>query len=157
MKKTNAIRILDRAKIKYDLIEYQYDPEKLDVGHLAKNNGLDVRLVYKTLVAKGDKTSIIVAVIAGNSTLDFKKLAKVSRNKKITLIAVKDLLATTGYIRGGCSPIGMKKAFPVFVDAQAEQEHQIYINAGTRGILVGLNPTDLLKLTQSNYENIICD
>ena len=157
MKKTNAIRILDRAKIKYELIEYQYDPENLDVGHLAKSNGLDVRLVYKTLVAKGDKTGIVVAVIAGDSTLDFKKLAKASGNKKITLLAVKDLLTTTGYIRGGCSPIGMKKPFPVFLDAKAAQEPMIYVNAGIRGILVGLNPTELLKLTKSNYENIICE
>ncbi|MEM9990667.1 MAG: Cys-tRNA(Pro) deacylase [Bacteroidota bacterium] len=154
MKKTNAIRILDSAKVKYKLIPYKYEPEKLEVTHLAKANDLEVHLVYKTLIAKGDKTGIIVAVIAGNSTLDLKRLAKVSGNKKIALLPVKDLLTHTGYIRGGCSPIGLKKSFPIFIEEKANIETEIYINAGTRGLLIGLSPSDLQKVVAAQYANI---
>ncbi len=154
VKKTNAIRLLDQRKIKYELVEYRYDPNNLDVQKLAKDNDLAVERVYKTLVAKGDKTGIVVAVIAGHTSLDFKDLAKASGNKKITLLPVKDLLANTGYIRGGCSPIGMKKAFPVFVDSCAETEEIIYINAGVRGVLIGVSPLDLQAVTNGVFVEI---
>ena len=111
MKKTNAIRLLDQKKVIYEMLEYEYDAENLSVDKIAKANGLETPQVFKTLVAKGDKTGIVVAVIGGDKTLNFKFLAKQSGNKKIILIPVKELLGLTGYIRGGCSPIGMKKNF----------------------------------------------
>lgn len=147
MKKTNALRILDRRKIPYKTLMYQYDEENLSVENIAMNNGLRVEKVFKTLLAKGDKNGVVVAVISGKSILDFKALAKISKNKKIALVPVKELLQTTGYIRGGCSPIGMKKPFPIFVDSDAEPFDEIYVNAGVRGLLVKLRVQDLLKVT----------
>lgn len=154
MKKTNAIRILDQQKISYHIIEYQYDEKKLAVEQIAQANGLEVEKVFKTLVAKGDKNGVVIAVVSGNKILNFKALAKVSGNKKITLVPVKDLLQLTGYIRGGCSPIGMKKAFPVFLDGVAQEMESIYINAGVRGLLIKLNPQDLLRITSGTFANI---
>ena len=142
-KKTNAIRLLDAQKIKYQLLEYEYDPDNLDVGAIALKNGLPVEQLYKTLVARGDKTGVIVAVIPGDKTLNLKKLAKVSYNKKTELVQVKELQGLTGYIRGGCSPIGMKKRFPVFLAEEANEADFIYINAGTRGLFIGLDPKSL--------------
>ena len=154
MKKTNAIRILDQLKVGYEVFQYQYDSENLSVEKIASENGLDIEDIYKTLVAKGDKNGVQVAVIRGNQNLDFKALSKVSQNKKITLVPVKDLLQLTGYIRGGCSPIGMKKSYPVYIDSKAITGDQIYINAGARGLLVKLNVDDLVKVTKGKVEQI---
>ncbi len=148
MKKTNALRILDRHKIAYTTEAYDYDPAKLSIGYFAEKNGIPVERIYKTLVAKGNKTGINIAVIPGQGTLDFKKLSKASGNKKMTLVPVKDLLGLTGYIRGGCSPMGMKKAYPVFVDVSATAFDEVFVNAGKRGLLVGLKPQDLVKATK---------
>lgn len=147
MKKTNALRLLDQKKISYETLEYEYNEEDLSVKKIAGDNLFQANNVFKTLVAKGDKNGVVVAVINGIDTLNLKSMAKVSGNKKIALIPVKDLLGLTGYLRGGCSPIGMKKAFPVFLDESALNFEQIYVNAGMRGILVKLNPHDLLKVT----------
>jgi Cys-tRNA(Pro)/Cys-tRNA(Cys) deacylase len=144
MKKTNALRILEQKKIPYETLEYEYNEENLSVKKIANDNFLDADNVFKTLVAKGDKTGILVAVVNGNQSLNLKSLSKISKNKKIALIPVKDLLGLTGYIRGGCSPIGMKKNFPVFLDAKANDFEQIYVNAGVRGLLVKLEVNDLL-------------
>lgn len=154
MKKTNALRILDRNKITYETIEYTYNSERLAVDKIARDNDLALPLVYKTLVAKGDKTGIIVAVIPGQKELNFKALAKASGNKKITLVQVKELLELTGYIRGGCSPIGMKKAYPVFIDQDAAQEEIIYVNAGQRGLLFGAKPEDIRKVSRAIFAEI---
>lgn len=154
MKKTNAIRILDRHKVQYELVEYKYDPNQLNVAVLAEANGLEVRSVFKTLVAKGNKTGIMVAVVPGDKSLNFKALAKASGNKKLTLVAVKEIQGLTGYIRGGCSPLGMKKDYPVFLDESALELGMIYVNAGVRGLLVGLEAEDLQKATSAKVHLI---
>lgn len=154
MKKTNALRLLDQKKIPYETLEYEYNEENLSVKKIAGDNFLEVDNVFKTLVAKGDKTGIIVAVISGSETVNLKALAKSSKNKKIALIPVKELLGITGYIRGGCSPIGMKKKFPVFLDMRASNFEEIYVNAGVRGILVKLKVEDLLKVTDGTVVEI---
>ena len=154
MKKTNALRLLDQKKIPYETLEYEYNEENLSVKKIAGDNLLKAENVFKTLVVKGDKNGVLVAVINGNQTLNLKSIARVSGNKKIALIPVKDLLNLTGYIRGGCSPIGMKKAFPVFLDESATDFETIYVNAGVRGILVKLEPDDLLKITNGQLAKI---
>lgn len=154
MKKTNALRLLDQKKIPYETLVYEYNEENLSIKKIAGDNYLEVHNVFKTLVTKGDKTGINVAVVSGTRTLNLKAFAKVSNNKKVTMIPVKELLQTTGYIRGGCSPIGMKKSFPVFLDAEAEEYEEIYVNAGQRGLLVKLKIEDLLIATNGNIATI---
>jgi Cys-tRNA(Pro)/Cys-tRNA(Cys) deacylase len=135
-------------------VEYEYNEENLSVKKMAGDNFFIADNVFKTLVARGDKNGVLIAVINGNQTLNLKSLAKVSGNKKIALIQVKELLNLTGYIRGGCSPIGMKKNYPVFIDQSTLEFNNIYINAGIRGILVKLNPSDLLKITDGQLVQI---
>lgn len=154
MKKTNALRLLDRQKIPYTTINYTYDPENLEVAHIAVNNGLELSTIYKTLILKGDKTGVLVAVVAGAAQLNLKKAAQASGNKKVALLPVKDLLATTGYVRGGCSPLGLKKNYPVYVDVSAQILDYLYVNAGVRGLLVGLQPHDLVQATQAIYKGL---
>lgn len=154
MKKTNALRLLDQKKIPYETLEYEYNEENLSVKKIAGDNYLKADNIFKTLVAKGDKNGVLVAVINGSQTLNLKLIAKVSGNKKIALIPVKELLNLTGYIRGGCSPIGMKKPFPVFLDESATNFESIYVNAGMRGILVKLKPDDLMKITKGQLVQI---
>ncbi|MFK7775137.1 MAG: Cys-tRNA(Pro) deacylase [Saprospiraceae bacterium] len=154
MKKTNALRLLDQKKISYETLEYEYNEKNLSVKKIAGDNFLKAENVFKTLVAKGDKNGVLVAVINGNQTLNLKSIAKASGNKKIALLPVRDLLKLTGYIRGGCSPIGMKKPFPVFLDESASDFETIYVNAGMRGILVKLKPDDLLKITNGELVQI---
>lgn len=154
MKKTNAMRLLDRHKIAYEIVEYVYDPDNLALDKIAAENGLELPAVYKTLVAKGDKTGVVVAVVPGDQELNFKALATASGNKKITLVAVKELQGLTGYIRGGCSPLGMKKDYPVFIEAVAENLEKMYVNAGVRGVLVGLSPNELRRAAKGVFSNI---
>lgn len=146
-KKTNALRQLDARKVQYETVEYQYDAEDLSVEHIAAENGLLLERIFKTLVAKGDKNGVAVAIVPGHKNLDFKALARASGNKKMALIPVKDILALTGYIRGGCSPIGMKKDYPAYLDTSALAYDVIYVNAGQRGLLVGLSPEALRQIT----------
>jgi Cys-tRNA(Pro)/Cys-tRNA(Cys) deacylase len=143
MKKTNAIRILERKKIAYTTVEYHYDPSNLNVGKIAEENDLELKSIFKTLVVKGDKKGVFVVLVPGDKELDMKAAAKISGNKKIHLLPIKDLEKTTGYIRGGCSPFGMKKDYPVFVDSAAQGLDVFYVNAGTRGILMGISTRDL--------------
>lgn len=152
--KTNAIRILERHQIDYDLIHYTYDPENLSVEKIAQENDLPLETIFKTLVAKGNKTGVMVAVIPGNKSLDYKTLAKASSNKKVTLVPLKEIQNLTGYIRGGCSPIGMKKAYPVFIDTAAMRLEKIYINAGARGLLIGIKSKDLQVVSKAQIESI---
>lgn len=144
MKKTNAARILDRLKIKYDLVEYDVDPEDLSAAHLAETSGLPLEQVYKTLVLQGDRNGIFVCVIPGGKEIDLKKAAAVSFNKKAAMIKMKELEPLTGYIRGGCSPLGMKKNYPIFIDISASLNSFIYISAGMRGLQIKINPDDLM-------------
>ena len=154
MKKTNVLRLLDKEKIPYQIFEYDYDPDYGSAKAIAEENGISLDQVYKTLVGKGNNTGVLVAVIPSGNTLDFKALCKAAGNKKMTLVPVKELQGLTGYIRGGCSPMGMKKDYPVFLDASMEAQDLIYVNAGQRGLLVGIAPADLQSVTKAIVTNL---
>ena len=143
--KTNAARLLDRAKIKYELVPYVVDENDLAATHIADQLNEDIKQVFKTLVLKGDKSGYFVCVVPGDAEVDLKKAAKVSGNKKVDLIPMKELLPTTGYIRGGCSPIGMKKAFPTFFHSTCLDFDYIYVSAGVRGLQLKVSPAELVK------------
>lgn len=142
--KTNACRILDQKKVGYELIPYEVDENDLGAQHIADQLGEDINQVFKTLVLKGDKIGYFVCVIPGNEEVDLKKTAKVTGNKNCDLIPMKDLLPLTGYIRGGCSPIGMKKQFPTFIHETCELFDYVYVSAGVRGLQFKLPPADLI-------------
>ncbi len=154
IEKTNAARLLDKAKIAYDLIPYEFDENDLAAQHVADYLGQDIAKVFKTLVLHGDKTGYIVCVIPGDKEVDLKALAKVSGNKKVEMIPMKDLLSVTGYIRGGCSPIGMKKRFPTFFHSSATEHDIIYVSAGVRGLQVEINPKDLISYVQATVADV---
>lgn len=149
MTKTNVARLLDAAGIAYELIEYSYTEEDLSAQHVAAELGEDIDMVFKTLVLKGDKTGFFVCVIPGSLEVDLKLAAKISGNKNCEMLHVRDLLPTTGYIRGGCSPIGMKKQFPTFIHESASLYDYIYISAGIRGMQVKISPADLVKFVNA--------
>lgn len=152
--KTNAARLLDKAKIKYELIPYEVDENDLAATHIATQLGEDIKQVFKTLVLHGDKTGHFVCVVSGDAEVDLKKAAKVSGNKKADLIPMKELLPTTGYIRGGCSPIGMKKLFPTYFDASCSQFDYIYVSAGVRGLQFKINPGELVNYVRGNIADL---
>ncbi len=133
MTKTNAMRMLDRAKISYEPIEYEVDDSDLSGVHIAQQVGLDCAMVFKTLVARGDKSGPIVMCIPVDKEIDLKKAARESGNKSVQMLHVKDLPGLTGYIRGGCSPIGMKKKFPTYIDESCMNHAQITVSAGIKG------------------------
>lgn len=149
MNKTNAMRQLDKAKIDYNPIEYDVDENDLSGMHIANQTGLDPNLMFKTLVAKGDKRGPLVFCIPVNAELDLKKCAKAAGDKRVELIAVKELLGLTGYIRGGCSPIGMKKKFPTFIDETAVLFDEITVSAGVRGCQLMLNREKLIEFIEA--------
>ena len=153
MNKTNAMRLLDAAGIPYEAKEYEYDENDLAGVHIAESLGLDPDMVFKTLVARGDKTPFVVFCIPCAYELDLKKCARVSGNKRVELLAVKELLGVTGYIRGGCSPIGMKKAFPTFIDESALLCERITVSAGVRGCQLFLQPEPLIRFVGAT----VCD
>lgn len=153
--KTNVARLLDKAKIAYELIPYEVDEHDLSAVHVAESLGEDIDCVFKTLVLHGDKTGYFVCVIPGEHEVDLKLAAKVSGNKKCDLIPMKELLPLTGYIRGGCSPIGMKKSFPTYIHESCLQFPFIYISAGQRGLQIKLNSEDLIKEVRATVCNII--
>ena len=140
IEKTNAARLLDRAKIAYELIPYRVDEEHLAATHVAEQLGEDIACVFKTLVLKGDRTGYFVCVVPGDHEVD--------------LIPMKELLPVTGYIRGGCSPIGMKKAFPTYIHASASEHPFIYISAGVRGLQLKLAPADLAAYVRAAFAEI---
>lgn len=148
IEKTNAARLLDKAAIEYELIPYEVDEEDLSAVHVAEQLGEPVEKVFKTLVLKGDKSGYFVCVIPGADELDLKIAAKVSGNKKCDLIPMKDLLSVTGYIRGACSPIGMKKHFPTYIHHSCKTFDKIYVSAGKRGLQLYLAPEDLMAVAQ---------
>ena len=155
MNKTNAARLLDKAKIVYKLIPYEVDENDLAATHVAESLGEPIERVYKTLVLKGDRNGHFVCVIQGDKEVDLKLAAKVSGNKKCDLIPMKELLPTTGYIRGGCTPIGMKKRFPTFIDESVLQFDYIYISAGQRGLQLRLNPQDLIPFVGAEVAPLV--
>lgn len=154
IEKTNAARLLDKAKIKYNLIPYEFDENDLAAQHVADSLGQDIAKVFKTLVLHGDKTGYVVCVIPGDKEVDLKALAKVSGNKKVEMIPMKDLLQVTGYIRGGCSPIGMKKRFPTYFHTTAMQQDVIYVSAGVRGLQIEIPPQDLIDFVQAEVAEV---
>lgn len=147
--KTNAARILDKAKIKYELIPYEVDESDLSAVHVAHVLNQNKEQLFKTLVLKGDKTGYFVCLVPGDKELNLKHMAEVSANKKCDLIPMKDLFDVTGYIRGGCSPIGMKKNFPVYIDKSCLEFEYIFISAGQRGLQIQINPEDLIKMVKA--------
>ena len=152
--KTNAARMLDRAKISYELIPYTVDEDNLAATHVAEELGEDIATVFKTLVLRGDRTGLFVCVVPGDHEVDLKAAARVSSNKKADLIAMKELLPTTGYIRGGCSPIGMKRPLPTFIHATCMEHNKIYISAGVRGLQIAISPADLIAYTGAEVTEI---
>ena len=155
MSKTNALRILDANAIKYSTKEYDFNEDEIDAISVANKINESPEIVFKTLVAKGDKSGYVVFVLPGNYDLDMKKAAKVSENKSVELIKLKDLQTLTGYLRGGCSPIGMKKQFPTYVDETAILYDEIYCSAGVRGMQVKINPNDLVEIVDGEFADII--
>ena len=143
--KTNAARLLDKAKIAYELIPYEVDENDLSAIHVADSLGENIEQVFKTLVLHGDKNCHFVCVIPGEHEVDLKLAAKASGNKKCDLIPMKELLPLTGYIRGGCTPIGMKKTFSTYIHESCLNYPYIYISAGQRGLQLKLDPNDLIK------------
>ena len=154
IEKTNAARLLDRAKIKYELIPYQVDESDLAAGHVAEQLGEDIETVFKTLVLVGDKSGYVVCVVPGNHEVDLKLAAKASGNKWVEMIPMKELLGVTGYIRGGCSPIGMKKRFPTYIHQSCMEHDAIYISAGVRGLQIRIAPQDLISFVGAEVGEI---
>lgn len=154
-KKTNAARILDDLKITYRIIEYEVDENNLDAVHVANSVGMPPEQVFKTLVVRGDKTGVMFAVIPGSGELDLKALAKVSKNKRAELVPLKEVLPLTGYIRGGCSPLGAKKAYPVFMDESCILWDEIAISAGQRGMQILAAPDDLQSATNATVAPLV--
>ena len=153
--KTNAARLLDKAGILYDLIPYVVDENDLAARHIAEQLSEPLEQVFKTLVLSGDRTGYFVCVVPGDSEVDLKAAAKVSGNKKCDLMPMKDLLSVTGYIRGGCSPVGMKKHFPTYIHSTAQNFPYIYISAGVRGLQFKIAPADVVTFTGAEYADII--
>lgn len=153
--KTNAARLLDKAKIPYELIPYEYDENDLAAQHVADALGEDIRQVFKTLVLHGDKCGHFVCVVPGNDEVDLKKAAKAAGAKKADLIPMKELLPLTGYIRGGCSPIGMKKPFPTFFHSTAPDYDTIFVSAGQRGLQLKINPMQLIDYTRAAVADLV--
>ena len=141
--KTNAARLLDAAGISYTLVPYEVDEEHLEASHVAQQLGEDLDRVFKTLVLRGDRNGLFVCVIPGSLEVDLKVAARISGNKNCAMIHVKELLPLTGYIRGGCSPIGMKKPLPTFLHESAFLWDSIYVSAGVRGLQIGIAPQAL--------------
>lgn len=153
--KTNAARLLDQAKVKYELVPYEVDENNLAATHVAEQLGEDVEQVFKTLVLRGDKTGIFVCVVPGDREVNLKLAAKASGNKSAEMIHMKELLPVTGYIRGGCSPIGMKKPFPTFIHCSCVDFDFIYISAGVRGLQLKLSPGDLVEYIEAVVTDLL--
>ncbi len=146
--KTNAARLLDQAGIAYELVPYVVDENDLSAIHIADQLNEPIEQVFKTLVLRGDKSGIFVCVVPGEEEVDLKKAAKVSGNKNCDLVAMKELLGLTGYIRGGCSPVGMKKKFPTYIHETCILYDYIYVSGGVRGLQIKADPNDLIKVCE---------
>lgn len=154
MNKTNAMRLLDKAKISYRTAEYEVDENNLAGTHVALQVDLPLEQVFKTIVVKGERKGMCVFCLPVDKELNLKKAAATIGDKKIELLHVKDLLKTTGYIRGGCSPIGMKKKFPTFIDYTAENFEEISVSAGVRGCQLILKPQDLIQFVDATLVDV---
>lgn len=154
--KTNAARLLDKAGIPYKLVPYKVDPDNLAADHVAAELGEDINRVFKTLVLHGDRSGHFVCVIPGNCEVDLKKAAKAAGAKSAQLIPMKELLPLTGYMRGGCTAIGMKKAFPTFFHTTALAFPTIFVSAGVRGLQLEINPSQLIGYAGATVTNLTC-
>ncbi|MEK6492678.1 Cys-tRNA(Pro) deacylase [Myroides odoratimimus] len=153
--KTNALRILDSKKTNYEMYEYDISDELIDGKSVCEKLGISELESLKTLVAHGKGSAIYVFVVSINSELDLKKAANICGEKKIEMLAVKDLLGITGYIRGGCSPIGMKKLYPTFIDEKVKSLETIYVSGGRKGLSIGIKPSDLAKVVNGQFGDIV--
>ncbi|HIU01810.1 MAG TPA: Cys-tRNA(Pro) deacylase [Candidatus Onthocola gallistercoris] len=152
--KTNAMRLLDQAGIAYRTKTYEYDEEHLGGAHVASQVDFPADQIFKTLVTRGDKKGILVFCIPITMELDLKKAAKAAGDKKIEMIHVKEILGLTGYIRGGCSPVGMKKHYPTYFDETALLYDEIAVSAGTRGCQMILDPEELIRYTGAQWADV---
>lgn len=152
LKKTNAARFLDTLKLPYEMASYEVDEEDLSATHAAEALGVDAACVFKTLVARDDAKHIVVACIPAAAEIDLKALARVANVKRCELVAVKELLGLTGYIRGGCSPLAMKKVYPTFIDISVKEHAKVYVSAGLRGVQLCLTPDVLLQASKALCE-----
>lgn len=153
--KTNALRLLDKAGIAYTTRTYAVDENDLSATHIADQLGEDIKCVYKTLVLRGERTGLFVCVVPGDAEVDLKKAAAAASDKKADLIPMKDLLANVGYIRGACSPVGMKKLLPTFFDASVLGHPMIYLSAGMRGMQMYVNPNDIINYVGARTVDLI--
>lgn len=153
--KTNAMRILDNLNINYDIVTYDVDENNLDAIHAASSANLQIECVYKTIVLQSVDKGIFVFCLAANENISLKKAKSITNKKDIDLIKMDTLQKNTGYIRGGCSPIGMKKHFPTYISEMAQIEDYIYVSAGKRGIQLKIKPDDLIIAAQASYEDFI--
>lgn len=155
IEKTNVMRILDAAGIAYEAKIYPVDEEDLSGSHAADLLGVDHEMIYKTLVLKGEKTGYLVCCIPVDEEVDLKKAAKAAGDKKVEMIAMKELLPVTGYIRGGCSPVGMKKKFPTFIEERAVKQEKIALSAGMRGVQIIVDPQKIVDFLGAEKTNLI--
>ncbi len=155
--KTNAVRILDKLNIQYELLAYEVDPDNLAATATAQKLGLPADQVFKTLVASGERTGNILAVLPGDFQLNLKALAKLSGNRKVEIVSLKQVQPLTGYIRGGVTAIACKKPYPVFLDEWAQAYEQIAVSAGTRGQMILLQVTDYIRVTKATIGDIALD
>jgi Cys-tRNA(Pro)/Cys-tRNA(Cys) deacylase len=155
MTKTNAARILDKLGVKYELIAYEVDESDLSAINVAAKLGQNIEQVFKTLVLRGDKSGIFICIIPGAEELDLKKAAQASGNKNAGMVAMKEILEITGYIRGGCSPIGMKKNYPAYIDESCILYEFIFISAGVRGLQLKITPDDLITSVSCEVSNLV--
>ncbi len=150
IQKTNAARLLEAAGISFELIPYEVDEQNLAADHVAAELGEPIEQVFKTLVLRGDRNGLFVCVMPGDMEVDLKVAAKISGNKSCAMLHMKELLPETGYIRGGCSPIGMKKPLPTFIHESALLYDYIYISAGIRGLQIKIHPETLIDFISAD-------
>jgi Cys-tRNA(Pro)/Cys-tRNA(Cys) deacylase len=155
MTKTNAARILDSQGLKYELVEYEVDESDLSAIAVPNKLGQNIEQVFKTLVLRGDKTGVFVCIIPGGEELNLKKAAQASGNKNAAMVAMKEILDLTGYIRGGCSPLGMKKKYPTYIDETCTLFDSIFISAGIRGLQIQLAPGDLIATVPCEIGDLV--
>lgn len=154
VKKTNAARILDQKHVAYELIPYPVTETELGAEHIAETLHEPIERVFKTILVRGDKTGPLIGVVPGNFEVALKELAKVSGNKRIDTVPLKELTPLTGYIRGGCSPIGLKKPFPIFIHESATEFDTIFVSAGQRGIQLKISPKALVEAVHATVAKI---
>lgn len=155
VKKTNAVRIMENANISFELLEYDIDEQALSAEDAAAKTGIAEERTFKTLCVRGDKTGVFLVCVPAGRELDFKALASASGNKNTELVPLKEVQPLTGYMRGGCSPLGARKKYPVYIDETAVLFDFITVNAGQRGLLFKLSPSDLVNVTEAKLANVV--